>query len=72
MSKGLQTTEFWVTVATEVGVVAAALQGSLPPKWAAIAAAVSSAAYGIARGLAKMSQTNTAPVVPAAPVEPAA
>lgn len=53
MKPGYKTTELLVTVLTNIGVVAAALQGSLSPKWAAIAAAVSTAAYAIARGLAK-------------------
>jgi hypothetical protein len=51
--RGYKTTEFWATVALNVGVVAAAVQGSLSPKWAGIAAAVSVAALSISRGLAK-------------------
>ena len=50
---GYKTTELFVAVLTDVGVLAAALQGSLPAKWAAVAAAVSTAAYSIARGIAK-------------------
>lgn len=53
MKTGWQTTEFWVTVATDVGALAAALSGSLPPKWAAIAASVSTLAYSLSRGLTK-------------------
>lgn len=52
--KGLLTTEFWVTVATDVGIVASALTGELPPKWAAICAAVANVAYALSRGLAKI------------------
>lgn len=50
---GIRTTEFWVTVVTDVAIVATAIQGSLPTKWAAIAGTISSIGYAIARGLAK-------------------
>lgn len=66
---GYLTTEFWVAVLTNVGVVVAALAGNLPPRYAAIAAAVSTSAYAIARGLAKLSTPNvpsTPPTPPAA------
>lgn len=52
---GYLTTEFYVTVLTDVGLVAAALGGVLPAKWAAIAAGVAQAAYAISRGLSKVS-----------------
>jgi hypothetical protein len=51
---GWQTTEFWVTVLTAVGAVAAAQQNALPPRYAALASAVSVSAYAISRALAKM------------------
>lgn len=57
--RGFLTTEFWVAVATDVGVVAAALAGSLPPRWAAVAASVATIGYSISRGLTKV----TPPVV---------
>lgn len=50
---GWKTTEFWVSVATIVGALTATLAGNLPDKYAAIATAVSAAAYAISRGLAK-------------------
>jgi len=50
---GWKTTEFWLTVLTGVGAVAAAEQGNLPDRYAAVAAAVSVAAYAIARSIAK-------------------
>lgn len=53
MKPGIKTTELIVTVLTDVGLIAAALQGSLPAKWAGLAAAISTAAYAISRGLAK-------------------
>lgn len=57
MTQGLKTTELWVTVLTDVGLLASSLSGALPPKWAAICAAVANVAYAISRGLAK-SGTN--------------
>lgn len=53
MKPGWKTTEFWITVATDVGLVTAAAAGALPEKYAAYAVAISVAAYNIARGLAK-------------------
>jgi len=50
---GYQTTEFWVTLAIVIGSLTATLAGNLPDKYAAIATAVSAAAYAIARGIAK-------------------
>jgi hypothetical protein len=50
---GYKTTEFWVALLTIVGATVAALAGNLSPKYAALAAAVSTAAYAVARGLAK-------------------
>jgi hypothetical protein len=54
-------TELLVTVLVAVGALAFAIQGSLPPKWAAIAASVSAAAYSISRGIAKFGQVTTGP-----------
>ena len=50
---GVRTSEFWAVVAANVGGVAAAAQGVLPPRYAALISTVSIAAYAIARGLAK-------------------
>lgn len=55
MKPGNRTSEFAATVALNVGVVAAALAGVLSPRYAAIASAVSVAAYSVARGLAKLN-----------------
>jgi hypothetical protein len=56
MKPGYKTTEFYATLAANVGVLGAALSGVLSPKYAAIAAAVSVAAYNVSRGLAKHAQ----------------
>lgn len=67
MKPGHLTTEFWVIVLTNLGLVVAALAEALPPKWAALGVAVANAAYAVARGLAKLGTTPT-PVVPVEPV----
>lgn len=51
---GPRTTEFWATMIVNVGVLAAALADALPEKYAAYAAAVSTGAYAVARGVAKI------------------
>lgn len=53
MRRGIRTSEFWVLVLTNVGLLAASFEGVLPPKWAVVAASVSSVAYSISRGLTK-------------------
>lgn len=64
MKAGWKTTEFWATVAVDVGSVAAAAAGVLPAKYASVATAVATAAYAVARGLAKATVSQPAPVVP--------
>lgn len=71
MKPGHRTTEFIITVLTDIGLLAAALQGSLSPRYAAIAAAVSTAAYSIARGLTKLhGPVQVTPVTPVTPTVP--
>jgi hypothetical protein len=53
MSKGFKSTEFWATVAVDVAMLATALAGTLPAKWAAVAASIATIGYSISRGLAK-------------------
>lgn len=64
LKPGLQTTELWVTVAADVGLLIAALADALPPRYAAIAVAVSNAAYAVSRGLAKLNPPKDAPAPP--------
>lgn len=59
MKSGWKTTEFWVTALSVVGLVVSAATTNLSPKWAAIGASVSAAAYAISRGLAKMFPPKT-------------
>jgi hypothetical protein len=54
MKSGYKTTEFWITLLSVIGLVTASAATSLSPKYAAIGAAISAAAYAISRGLAKM------------------
>lgn len=55
MKSGIKTTEFLVTIFTIVGSAGAAIQGVLDPKWAAIAASVSGAAYALSRAIVKIT-----------------
>ena len=58
LKKGWQTTEFWITILTQIATVGGAIAGILPPKEAALVAAFSQAAYAISRGMAKSAQAN--------------
>ena len=50
---GYKTTEFWLNLAGQVGVFWGAIQGFVPPKWAAIIAVAGTAVYTVARTVAK-------------------
>jgi hypothetical protein len=56
---GYKTTEFIVSVALVVGAVAFAIADKLPPKYAALASAISAAAYAISRGLSKIGPPSS-------------
>jgi hypothetical protein len=56
MKAGWKTTEFWVSTLAIVGLVASSADASLSPKYAAIGAAISAAAYAVSRGLAKLNK----------------
>lgn len=53
IKRGHKTTEFLLTVLVAGGTLASALAGALPPRWAALAATVSTVAYTLSRGVAK-------------------
>lgn len=53
MKPGVHTTEFWLTMAVDVGALLAAISDALPPRWAALTAAASTGLYALARGWAK-------------------
>jgi hypothetical protein len=67
LKPGYKTTEFLLTLATNVGVLAASLAEHLSPRYAAIASAVSVAAYALGRSIAKAG-TNVAKPPPTTPV----
>lgn len=54
MKAGYKTTEFWITLLSIIGLVTSSAAASLSPKYAAIGVAISTAAYAISRGLAKL------------------
>lgn len=53
VKSGIFTSEFYIAVVTSIASISLALSHSLEPKYAVIAAALSSMAYSISRGLAK-------------------
>lgn len=50
---GYKTTEFWMNTAAQIGVVWGAIQGLVPPKWAAIISVAGAAVYTVARTITK-------------------
>lgn len=54
MKPGYKTSEFYITTLSIVGLVASSAAASLSPKYAAIGVSISTAAYAISRGLAKL------------------
>ena len=58
MKPGHRTTEFILVILVCVGSLAASLAGVLPPRYAAIANAVSVAAYAVSRGITKNGKQN--------------
>jgi len=55
IKSGWKTTEFWGSAAAGVAVFLSALQGSLPPKYAALAGTLIAGLYALSRGLAKLN-----------------
>jgi hypothetical protein len=68
---GYKTTELLVTVLTGVGSWLAEWQGSLSPKWAAIATTVSAAAYALSRAITKHGVATSGKPVVSVPAVPA-
>lgn len=66
LKPGYKTSEAWIAVLTNIGLVVAAAADWLPPRYAAIGSAISTAAYALARGLAKTNPPKA--VEPVAPV----
>ena len=55
MKPGTHTTEFWLTVAVNVGALISAIADALPARYAALATTISTALYALSRGWAKSS-----------------
>lgn len=61
---GWKTTEFWLTVLSQIGTVVSAFQGSLSPKNAAIISAALTGIYGIVRAFTKSNVGDSVPTNP--------
>lgn len=59
MKPGYKTSEFWISGLVIIGLTVAAISAPLAPRYAAIGAVVSGAAYTISRGLAKLFPPKT-------------
>jgi hypothetical protein len=64
LKPGYKTTEFLIAVATTLGLVLASSADWLPPRYAALGATISAAAYALARGLAKLNPPKDAGTPP--------
>jgi len=53
MKAGIKTTEFWLTIATNLGALLATLAEALDGKTAAVIAVVANGLYALSRGWAK-------------------
>ena len=59
---GWKTTEFWMTVATNVITVIGALKGVIPDDKAALVIAIANAVYSVARALTKAAAVTVTPI----------
>jgi len=59
MKDGIRTTEFWLTVVSQLMTLAGALNGIIDPKTAAIISAVLTGVYSVLRTLAKNPDITT-------------
>jgi hypothetical protein len=53
IKEGYKTTEFWLNMATQIATLWGAVQGFIPPKWAAIISTAGIAVYTVARTILK-------------------
>ena len=60
MKEGIKSTEFWLTLLTNVTALVGSLQGVIPPEVGAIVVAVANGVYGILRSIVK-AKTPEAP-----------
>lgn len=59
MKAGIKTTEFWLTVLTNLLAVIGVLEGVLPAQTAAVIVAVLNGIYGVLRALQKAPEITT-------------
>lgn len=67
---GIRTTEFWLTILGAAGAIAAAAANVFPGKYAALLIVVSTTAYKLSRGLAKISPPGSQATTAIYPIEP--
>lgn len=67
VTPGWKTTEFWLTVLTNIITIAGSLQGIVPAQTAAIITAVANGVYGILRTITKSNSPSTVEPLPTTP-----
>ena len=72
LKPGYKTTEFLVWALANLGAILAAWPGDLAPRYAAVITAVSSGAYALSRGLAKLYPPKAVEPTTATPTPPPA
>lgn len=60
-SKGIQTTEFALTVIVNLASIVGSLSGVIPPSWAILIMAVINSVYGILRAIVKINDPDYVP-----------
>lgn len=61
---GWKTTEFWMTVVSQISTVVGVFQGSISPKYAAIISASLTGIYGLIRAFTKANVGDSQPTNP--------
>lgn len=65
VSKGIQTTEFALTLVVNIAAIVGSVSGIIPPAWSLIILAGINAIYGILRTIVKINDPSyVAPVLP--------
>ncbi len=63
MSEGLKTTEFWMTILTNIVTIVGSLTGVIPAQVAAIIIAAANGIYGVLRVITKTKAVTTTTTV---------
>lgn len=70
VKNGLKTTEFWMTIITNIVTIVPLFQGILKPETAAIILAAANGVYGVLRTLTKATASvATVPCPPTSPIQ---